>query len=73
MELPQPRRELGDASGRLYGDALQHIDEVGVRIDVVEPASDDEALYYPDVAPSSVQQKFQFFRPRGIARSARSK
>ena len=49
MRLPQPRREFGDASGRLYSDTLQHVDEVGVRIDVVQPESDDEALHDPDV------------------------
>jgi hypothetical protein len=32
MQLPQPRRELSDTRGGLYGDALQHIDELNVRL-----------------------------------------
>ena len=44
MLLPQPRRELGDTGGGVDRDALQHVDEVGVGIDVVQPARDDQAL-----------------------------
>jgi hypothetical protein len=42
--LPQPRRELGHARGRVLADALQHIHQIGVRIDAVQPAGGDQAL-----------------------------
>ncbi len=48
--FPQSRREPGDSRGRVQRDALKYIDEVGVRIDAVEAARDDQALDYADVA-----------------------
>jgi len=42
--FPQPRRELGDLGRRMLADTLQHIDEVGVGIDLVQPAGNDQAL-----------------------------
>ncbi len=48
--FPQSRCELGDLGGRVQRDALEHIDEVGVGIDAVEAASDDQTLDDADVA-----------------------
>ena len=42
--FPEARREFGDAAGGVFADPLQHIDQVGVWIDAVEPAGDDQAL-----------------------------
>ena len=47
--FPQAWSEFGDAAGGMLADPLQHIDEVGVRIDAVEPARDDQALDDADV------------------------
>ena len=47
--FPQPRRELGDAAGRMLADPLQYIDEIGVRIDAVQSAGDDQTLDDADV------------------------
>ena len=53
-------------------DALQHIDQIGMRIDAVQTAGDDQACTMPTcVAPRSVQQKFQFSLPIGIIRRGR--
>ena len=48
--LPQTRRELGDPGSGMQGDSLEHIDEVGVGIDAVQAAGDDQALNDADVA-----------------------
>ena len=48
--LPQTWRELGDAGSGVLRDALKHIDEVGVGIDAMEAAGDDQALDDADVA-----------------------
>ena len=48
--FPQPRRELGDAGSGVLGDALEHIDEVGVGIDAVQATGHDQALDDADVA-----------------------
>jgi hypothetical protein len=37
VQLPEPRREFSDASRRVLGDALQNIDELGVRKKPDEP------------------------------------
>jgi len=42
--LPHPRRQLAHARGRVLSHPLQHVHEVGVRIDAVQPAGDDQAL-----------------------------
>ena len=47
--LPAPRREFVYATGGMVGDALQDIDEVIVRIDAMQAAGDDQALYDADV------------------------
>ena len=46
---PQTRRELCDPGSGVQRDALEHIDEVGVRIDAVQAAGDDQALDDADV------------------------
>ena len=40
MQLPESRREFGDAACGMLTDALQNIDEVGARIDAVEGAGE---------------------------------
>lgn len=42
--LPEPRREFSNARRRVYGDALEHINQVRVRIDAVQSARNDQAL-----------------------------
>ena len=49
MLFPQPRREFGNAARGMHGDALQNVDEVGIGIDVVQSAGDDERLDDADV------------------------
>src|SRR6185437_4781606 len=44
VPLPQSRSKLSDAGCRVLADALQNIDEVGVRVDAMQPAGDDERL-----------------------------
>ena len=44
MGLPQPGGEQVDVGGGVLADALEHIDQVVVRIDAVQAAGDDEAL-----------------------------
>ena len=71
--FPQSRREFGDATGGMQGDALQDVDQVGVGIDAVQSAGHDEHWMMPTcLAPSSVQQNNHDFLPMGITRSARS-
>ena len=47
--LPQPRRELLDLRLGMAVDALEHVDEAGVGIDVVERAGGEQALDLPDL------------------------
>ena len=47
--LPEPRRQRGDVAGRMTLDALKHVDQVGVRIDALQPARNEQALEDPDV------------------------
>ena len=42
--LPQPWREFDHAAGRMLANPLQHIDEVGVGIDIVQPAGLQQTL-----------------------------
>ena len=49
MLLPQARREFGDAARGVFTDPLQHIDQVGVWVDAVQSASDDQTLDDADV------------------------
>lgn len=44
MVLPQSGRELRDVSGRELSDALEHIDQPGVGVDVVQVARGEQAL-----------------------------
>jgi hypothetical protein len=50
--FPQARCEFGDAAGGMLADPLQHIDEIGVRIDAVKSAGDDQTLDDADTAQS---------------------
>ena len=36
--FPLARCEFGDAAGRMFANPLQYINEIGIRIDAVEPA-----------------------------------
>jgi hypothetical protein len=47
--FPQSWREFGDVACGMLADPLQHIDEISIRIDAVEPARDDQALDDADV------------------------
>ena len=47
--FPTSRREFVNPVRRMLTDALQDIDEVVVRIDLVQPAGHDQALHDPDV------------------------
>src|SRR6185437_6953406 len=44
VPLPQSRSKLSDAGCRVLADALQDVDEVGVHVDAMQPAGDDERL-----------------------------
>ncbi len=48
--LPQARCEFRNPGGGVLCHALEHIDEVGVGIDAVQAAGDDQALDDADVA-----------------------
>jgi len=47
--LPEPRGELGDPGGGVLTDPLQHVDEVGVHVDLVQPTGGDQALHDADL------------------------
>ena len=47
--LPEPRGEFGNASRGVVADALDHINEVGIRINAVQPAGNDQAFDDPDL------------------------
>jgi hypothetical protein len=58
----------------MLASALLHIDEVVVRIDVVQPAYRQQALHNPDMLARQLGQlNRQFFLPNGMPRSTRSK
>ena len=72
--FPEARRELGDAAGRMFADPLQHIDEVGVRIDAVQSAGDDQTLDDADVLGAEFGPAEEpDLRPMGTTRKARSR
>jgi hypothetical protein len=48
--LPEPRREFSHARRRMYGDALEHIDQIRVRIDAMQSARNDQTLNDADVS-----------------------
>ncbi len=61
--LPQPRRQLRDSAGGVLADALEDVDEVGIRIDLVQWQVAIRLCTMPTcLAPSSVQQNSQFLR-----------
>ena len=47
--LPQPWGELRDIGGRVLADALEHIDQIGIGVDVVQATGGDQALRDPHV------------------------
>jgi hypothetical protein len=47
--LPKAWREHGDITRRMLADAQQHVDQVVVRVDVVQPAGHDQALEHTDL------------------------
>ena len=49
MLRPESRREFSDSAGGVLADALEDVDEVGVRIDAVQSAGGDQALDDADV------------------------
>jgi len=60
--LPQPGGELRDLGGRVLADALEHIDQINIGVDVVQAAGGDQALRDATyLVPSSVQQKSPLF------------
>ena len=44
----QFRGEFIDAAGGVLGDTLKHIDQIGGRVDVVEPTRSHQTLDEPD-------------------------
>ena len=44
LRFPHARRQFDDLARRVFADTLQYIDQVGVRIDALQPASDQQAL-----------------------------
>ena len=48
--FPAAGREFVDVVGRVLSDALQDIDQIVIRVDVVQPTGDDQALQDADVA-----------------------
>jgi hypothetical protein len=50
MLFPQPGRQFCNPRSGVLGDALQDIDEIGIRIDAVQSASDDQTLDDSDVS-----------------------
>lgn len=49
--LPESRRGLGHATGWVLADALQDVDEIGVRINAVQPAGTDRLFTIPTHSP----------------------
>jgi hypothetical protein len=47
--FPEPRRERGNVAGGMIFHALQHVDQVGVRIDPLQPAGGQQTVEDPDV------------------------
>ena len=70
--FPQTWGEVGDLAGGVVTDPLEHIDEVGVGIDTLEPAGHQQALDDADAlcadlraggqpVPSSEQRPTRWF------------
>ena len=49
---PQPPCEFDDARGGVLADPLQHVDEVGLRVEAVQRAGDQQALDHADAGRS---------------------
>ena len=49
MDFPEPWRQLGDLRGGVLTNTLQHIDQIIIRIDVVQTAGGDQALQDADL------------------------
>ena len=49
MLLPQPRGEFGTPRRGVLADPLQHVDEVCVHLDLVQPTGGDQALHDADL------------------------
>ena len=44
QRFPHPRGEFDRAVGRMHADALEHVDQVGVGIDLVQPACHQQTI-----------------------------
>jgi len=64
--FPDAGRERFDFAGRMLVDPLQHIDQVGVRIDAVQPAGGQQALDDADV-PGAGLGPAESSQPRGLS------
>ena len=49
MLLPQTRRQLSNFARRMNAEPLQHIDQVGIGVDAMQAARDDQTLHDADV------------------------
>jgi hypothetical protein len=47
--LPQTRSQLSDSAGGVNADPLQHIDQVGIGVDTMQAARDDQTLHDADM------------------------
>jgi hypothetical protein len=56
--LPQTGRQFCHARCGMQSDALKHVDEIGIRIDAVQSARDDQALDYSDISPARATPVF---------------
>ena len=45
VQLPQTRREFSDFARRMNADPLQYIDQVGIGVDAMKAARDDQTLH----------------------------
>ena len=45
QRLPPPGREVCDATCGMLADPLQHVNEIGVRVDAAQAAGGDQALH----------------------------
>ncbi len=73
--FPQSGDQLRHFAGGMLSHPLQDIYQVVIGVDILQAAGHDQGLCPPPAssAPTSVQQKFQFFLPMGITRRARSR
>lgn len=69
--LPSDRREVSDVGCFSGGYPLEHINEIGVRIDPVSSARDDEGLNLPDKLCANLRPTKQPLLTRHRNRSQR--